>query len=88
MKKITLKHINFFILLYAVLLIALYNISNANPINYLFTEIFKEDISFLIKNKPEKIMQYIILFDKSFFILSLLSLFLFTFYLEFINLKI
>lgn len=67
MKKITLKHINFFILLYAVLLIALYNISNANPINYLFTEIFKEDISFLIKNKPEKIMQYIILFDKSFF---------------------
>jgi len=67
MNKIQLKHINFFVLFYLILLIIIYNILNGEPIKYIFTEIFSKDLSFLIKNKPEKVENYIDLFDKSYF---------------------
>ena len=65
MKK--LKHINILLLVYLITLTIFYFFHKGLPFQYLFVEVFNEDLSFLIKNKPEKISKFIVLFDKNFF---------------------
>ena len=67
MNKFKLEHFNILVLVYISTLSIFYFFHKGLPFQYLFLEVFNEDLSFIIKNKPEKVYQYIVSFDKNFF---------------------
>ena len=84
MKNFKLKHINILLLVYLITLTIFYFFHKGLPFQYLFVEVFNEDLSFLIKNKPEKISKFIVLFDKNFFyFLPIFPLFIYILILTF-----
>ena len=73
--------------IYFFLGLLFYYITDSKPISFIFKNIFKSDISFLVKKKTETINKYINLFDEKYFNLLLIFPLLILIFFSIIKLK-
>ena len=73
--------------IYFFLGLLFYYITDSKPISFIFKNIFKSDISFLVKKKAETINKYISLFDEKYFNLLLIFPLLILIFFSIIKLK-